>query len=83
MQALNVLMASRLSTNGFDRSNLDIIDMSEGLPVGQDGQHEVANCAICMEDIKGRAAVMPCGHIFDEECAVKWLETKNSCPICR
>jgi hypothetical protein len=28
-------------------------------------------------------ALLPCGHVFGEECLQSWLETRNTCPICR
>ncbi|CAH8355815.1 unnamed protein product [Eruca vesicaria subsp. sativa] len=42
-------------------------------------------CTICMEEFKdgGRLVPLACGHEFDEECLVKWLETSHVCPLCR
>jgi ribosomal protein S27E len=28
-------------------------------------------------------ALLPCGHVFGEECLQSWLATQNTCPICR
>lgn len=39
-------------------------------------------CSICMQKIH-KKFVMNCGHIFHEECAIRWLKNKNSCPLCR
>lgn len=40
------------------------------------------NCPICQDSFKN-AIVLPCNHIFCEECVVIWLEKENTCPICR
>ncbi|CAN6930299.1 unnamed protein product [Brassica oleracea] len=42
-------------------------------------------CTICLEEFKngGRVVPLACGHEFDEECIVKWLETSHVCPLCR
>lgn len=42
-------------------------------------------CRICLEEFKngGRVVPLACGHEFDEECLVKWLETSHVCPLCR
>ncbi|KAG7581772.1 Zinc finger RING-type [Arabidopsis suecica] len=42
-------------------------------------------CTICLEEFNngGRLVALPCGHDFDDECAVKWFETNHVCPLCR
>uniref|UniRef100_UPI00358E9829 RING finger protein 24-like isoform X2 n=1 Tax=Myxine glutinosa TaxID=7769 RepID=UPI00358E9829 len=41
-------------------------------------------CAVCLEDFKEKdeLAVCPCKHAFHRKCLVKWLEIRNSCPMC-
>lgn len=39
-------------------------------------------CTIC-QDIVNKGKRMPCGHDFHDECILKWLKMKNSCPTCR
>ena len=80
MQSLELEM-KRNGYTTYDQKNLKVIDLTDGLKVGE--MKEVPLCPICLEDIKARAVVMPCGHMFDETCAKQWLETKPSCPICR
>lgn len=43
------------------------------------------SCPICYDTFTKDSTVLtlPCQHIFDEVCGLKWLETHNSCPICR
>lgn len=57
------------------RSNLDRADLSE----------EPINGCFCLEDWNedDDARKMPCGHVFHYACLIQWLETRNSCPICR
>lgn len=57
------------------RSNLDRADLSE----------EPINGCFCLEDwnLEDDARKMPCGHVFHYACLIQWLETRNSCPICR
>ncbi|KAF6767573.1 Zinc finger, RING-type [Kalmanozyma brasiliensis GHG001] len=45
----------------------------------------VDKCAICMAQFKEsqRAVLLPCGHIFHEECAVRLLKRITTCPTCR
>lgn len=52
---------------------------------GHDIQEENDECTICFDKLAvGDAALrVPCGHLFHEECARKWLETSNQCPVCR
>ena len=46
-------------------------------------------CACCLEDFQplNQVAVLPCGHIFHEECIAHWSiassKSANSCPTCR
>ena len=49
------------------------------------GKLEPPCCTICCESIelKTPGMFMPCGHIYHEDCLRPWLETKNTCPVCR
>lgn len=47
------------------------------------GQLEYPRCSICIEDIKTKGIVMPCGHMFDKDCLIPWLKNHNQCPVCR
>lgn len=41
-------------------------------------------CSICLDDHENQAAFLPkCGHFFHQTCMGKWLEQKNSCPLCQ
>ena len=48
-------------------------------------------CSICWNDYEGddQAIVLPCGHVFGEECVIAWasgvtpMGRHNGCPLCR
>lgn len=46
-------------------------------------------CMVCLgefssdEDGSEIALKLPCGHHFHDDCLVKWLENRNTCPLCR
>ena len=43
------------------------------------------NCIICLNDMKigDNVTSLPCLHVFHTDCIKHWLESKNSCPICK
>ncbi|KAJ4981220.1 hypothetical protein NE237_032057 [Protea cynaroides] len=51
----------------------------------EDQEQSYSTCMICMDEfVKGvEIARLPCKHFFHGECIFKWLENKNSCPLCR
>ena len=41
-------------------------------------------CTICLLDYNDETKTKTeCNHFFHQECLDKWLETNNSCPLCR
>ena len=45
-------------------------------------------CNICMEPFGSTEdpespVQLPCGHVMGRKCISRWLETSNSCPLCR
>ncbi|CAH8281627.1 unnamed protein product [Eruca vesicaria subsp. sativa] len=42
-------------------------------------------CAVCKDEmnIGTKAVGLPCDHKYHTECIVPWLETRNTCPVCR
>lgn len=48
---------------------------------------EHATCAICLVEfcIADDAIRLPdpCGHVYHEDCIMRWLKRTNTCPLCR
>ncbi|XP_050893801.1 NEP1-interacting protein-like 2 [Lathyrus oleraceus] len=51
---------------------------------------DILCCTICMDEFEfddinetSNICTMPCSHVFHEQCIVKWLQTSNTCPLCR
>ncbi|KAL2326077.1 hypothetical protein Fmac_025135 [Flemingia macrophylla] len=62
----------------------------ESLKVKEEGDHSskdlVALCSICLDEVPLRKAIRmppPCSHIFHGGCISKWLNIRNTCPLCR
>lgn len=61
----------------------------EGLPAVVICQDEIesgaALCAICKDVIPlGESGKkLPCQHLYHGDCLIPWLNSRNSCPICR
>ena len=41
------------------------------------------DCSICYEQIRNHTMVSCCQHLFCGNCIMKWLQTTQSCPLCR
>jgi len=48
---------------------------------------EPRSCPICLEALEDAAEAleMPCSvrHVFHQTCLLTWLDSRNSCPVCR
>lgn len=42
-------------------------------------------CSICHDPFANSETVLklPCRHMYHEDCVVSWLESHNTCPLCR
>jgi hypothetical protein len=54
----------------------------KNLPVGQCDDSST-NCSICLKDLTGEVATLPCAHGFHTQCISAWLALRDSCPCCR
>ena len=48
-------------------------------------KEEDSNCIICLSDMNvgDNVTSLPCLHVFHTDCIKHWLESKNSCPVCK
>ena len=46
---------------------------------------EYPECSICLMEINEGidTILLPCGHMFHDNCVTKWLKIHNTCPLCR
>ena len=46
---------------------------------------EFPECSICLMEVsEGQDTILlPCGHMFHDNCVTKWLKIHNTCPLCR
>lgn len=42
-------------------------------------------CSICIEtfDLGENLVRTPCNHVFHEHCLSRWLDSRDTCPVCR
>jgi len=40
-------------------------------------------CPICQQDKITVPIILPCSHLFCEECLSQWFQRENTCPVCR
>lgn len=43
-------------------------------------------CTICLLEFGEGSEIirqLPCNHYFHEDCIIPWLQTSNTCPVCR
>eukprot|EP00753_Platysulcus_tardus_P008357 PLAT15916.1.p1 GENE.PLAT15916.1~~PLAT15916.1.p1 ORF type:complete len:437 (+),score=143.20 PLAT15916.1:137-1447(+) len=59
--------------------------MRAGGHAGSDGDDGAASttCTICLDDVAGDAAELPCAHQFCYDCIRRWSQQSNSCPLCK
>lgn len=52
---------------------------------GVEAEAQEESCIICWTELKDNEPllVLPCMHKYHPECLVKWLETKETCPVCK
>ncbi|XP_038876865.1 putative RING-H2 finger protein ATL53 [Benincasa hispida] len=47
---------------------------------------EMGDCCVCYEelnDVRKEVSRIRCGHIYHKSCILTWLQSRNSCPLCR
>ena len=74
----------------FNRDDLDEVKAC----MERAGAGDNMKCSICLDDVvpsleeeevstTRTARLLPCSHIFHEECVSTWLQQKKVCPLCK
>lgn len=77
---------TNICLNSTLQSKKVISNLPEVVVTGDDLQEESnIECCFCLcDNVPGEKRVkLPCGHLFDRECLISWLERSNTCPVCR
>ena len=79
---LHHLMMTEPSSRGAPPASPEVI---ERLERRRDNLHELGECSISQEAFAENdvALILPCGHAFREELIVHWLQSHDTCPVCR
>lgn len=64
------------------RSRNQVDDESEDSATKSPTRLEISKCPLCYSQ-RCNPCSLPCGHVFCLECIVPWIETCQSCPMCR
>lgn len=88
---LNYLMVNDTNKYGTPPASIEAIKALKRITVTEDYLNNNSiqecnkECSICKENLKEQEVLvlMPCEHIFHENCIVPWLESHNNCAICR
>ncbi|THG22099.1 hypothetical protein TEA_014406 [Camellia sinensis var. sinensis] len=78
-------MRTRMRTRrGVSKATIDrLMKVVEFNSEGDD--EKCTTCAVCLEEFREGTELtsMPCSHLFHHHCIEPWLESHNSCPMCR
>ena len=64
---------------------LEYVDKEDIIEINQDNNDEIC-CSICYEEIKKTQNIVKmdvCNHQYHDNCALKTLNYKEECPVCR
>jgi len=74
---------NRVKNKAKEESVKDLAIIKIGSKHCQKG--EPPTCIVCVDKIEVgmEGMFMPCGHIYHPDCLKPWLESNNTCPVCR
>ncbi|TVU02680.1 hypothetical protein EJB05_51818, partial [Eragrostis curvula] len=61
--------------------HLDVLGQEGAAPSPETSA--VIICAVCLEELRGEAAALPCSHAYHAGCVRPWLAVHRACPCCR
>jgi hypothetical protein len=64
---------------GFNRA----VFQSQAPPPPPASAVEEDDCSICMTPLTNNVVLTTCGHKFHSACVTTWLNSHNTCPMCR
>ncbi|KAL8138620.1 hypothetical protein V2J09_004621 [Rumex salicifolius] len=78
--AMEFMLTSSTTSSPSSRGVVEDLDM-----VRIEGGGTEAKCAVCLEEFSVglEAAKLPCSHVFHGGCIRRWLEKRDTCPLCR
>ena len=67
---------------GLSKNQIDKLPI---VKYDKDKYSENYQCIICMEEFekKEKVKLLPCGHIFHDNCIKQWLLKQKTCPFCK
>ena len=83
MEAQNSRKKKKAKTEAVKRLPIVKIEKKHCKKIGT--KLEPPTCTVCCESINvdTKGMFMPCGHVYHPDCLTPWLESHNSCPVCR
>ncbi|XP_048533989.1 RING-H2 finger protein ATL39-like [Triticum urartu] len=69
-----------------DGAALTVVRYADAGAGAKKGLQPEGDCPVCLEafgDDDGVKVVPACGHVFHAPCIDRWLDVRNSCPVCR
>ena len=85
---INQIMINDTNNNGNPpASKIEIEKLKKGI-INEAKLKEIGfenSCSICKNKFKigEEWLLMPCKHLFHENCLMQWITKRNSCPVCR
>ena len=84
---LNLIMQNDPNRYGTPPASEKSIDELKKELINDDNHENYSKneCSICKDNYKKGEVItiMPCEHVFHDDCLIPWLKRHNSCPVCR